>query len=293
LQTDGDEAAACRGFVFLGGAGTVFADLGAPANPILVSDFEDRSNDGWIRDQPWEIINDTASSGTWSVAMRNYEASADASLTLAQAVDLSDLVAPEIHFDQRFDLGRGDKMLIEIQTVTDGRWSLVEETRGTRLAWHGVTVSLDEYAQERRVRLRFRLLANTDDELGEGWWLDDIRIQSGGANNDRLDEGEPVIAGAEVTLSQLNPETGDLVEWDGRATGQFNPQTTDGSGRFAFFALPPGEYRLQIKPPSGSGLQPFTSNPPFVVVDGTLAIDVPLSEAGAIYLPIVRKTTLR
>ena len=293
IRADGDDGAACRGFIFLGGAGTVFSDQGAPSNPVLVSDFEGEfgSNDGWLREQPWAPTDGDSSTGQWSMATGEYEASINASLTLAEEIDLSTMVAPEIRFDTRYEFGRGDEGAIDIQTEPDGRWSEVVDFSGSRSDWHGVTVSLDEYALETRVRLRFRLRSNSDDQVGEGWWLDDVRIQSGGESNDRLDEGEPVVAGAEILLSMVSPETGQMIRWDGSATGQFNPQITDDSGRFAFFGLPPGQYRLQITPPAGSGLQPFYTNPPYVIVDGTLAIDVPLSEAGAIYLPLVSRNS--
>ena len=95
------------------------------------------------------------------------------------------------------------------------------------------------------------------DEPREGY-IDDVVIGPGGKLNGRYDPGEPVLSDASVQLLQRNLDTGNWAPWDGTPTGQPNPQTTDALGRYGFYYLPAGEYRLQVTP-SQAGLAPATT----------------------------------
>ena len=64
--------------------------------------------------------------------------------------------------------------------------------------------------------------------------------------NGKVLADEGVVAGAEVTVYVLNPNTNRYVVWDGEAFLQQNPQTTDPEGKYGLI-LPPGKYYLEVR----------------------------------------------
>jgi len=69
-----------------------------------------------------------------------------------------------------------------------------------------------------------------------------------------LGNTEP-ISGATTTVYVFDRTLGRFILWDGAAFGQTNPQTTDTSGRYAYF-LPAGKYFIAVR---ARGFRPFTS----------------------------------
>lgn len=112
--------------------------------------------------------------------------------------------------------------------------------------------------------------------------MDDIEVRPGGRGNGRWDAGEPLVENADVLLLQRNLATGLWREWSGGPTGQSNPQRTDELGRYGFFNLPRGEYRLRVNTsPYGPAMSPVLA-----VWDGTFEYALPLSGGEPVYLPV-------
>jgi len=291
----------CEGFVFIGGTGRVFFDDGVDTPPILSEGFETGVGT-WSLQAPWARVSDEKHSGDWSLHSNpgaKYPVATELSISLSEPVDLRDTVAPRLNFWQRFRFASGDVARVQYKLAFEDDWKDFElglpgnRITGVQTTWTPRTVSLEPLARQPRVYIRFLLVSNRDANVDDGWWLDDITIGSGGALNGRYDEGEELIAGATVELLQRDPDprvdpatgrTAVWVPWNATATNQSNPQITDAAGRFGFFSLPPGEYMVMVT--TGQGLAPYASEP-YIVTDGTLAVDVPLVTGRGVYFPVV------
>lgn len=308
IDVQGAGATACNGYADVGGkSGFVFLDSGAVApsqpaleEPIRSNDFE-TPDPAWTSDPPtsWKTVDTTAHSPTHSVADSpngNYAPSANSTFNVP-VLDLTTTVAPQLSFWHKFQLGEGDRIRVQYRLSSSGSWNTLPGAdwyEQTSLSWGQRVIPLDSFAKIRTFWIRFQLLADSDASVGDGWYLDDIQIEPGGALNGRYDAGsgflaplhEPVLPGAEVRLLQRNMDTGAWASWDGQPTRQPNPQTTDDLGRYGFYFLPAGEYRLQVTPKSGSGLGPVTTRP-VLVWNGALNQNVALAGSTPLYFPII------
>ncbi|MEO8082666.1 MAG: right-handed parallel beta-helix repeat-containing protein [Ardenticatenales bacterium] len=316
IRINGQSGSFCQGFVYFGGLGRVFSDTGAKGDPIVDVGFEEndpRPVSDTLRMGAFVRTARKSASGRFSATTSQgvdadgkplpYVKNAEYVLSFVDPIDLAAIPAPFLTFKHQYSLATGDTITVEGRTSSADPWVTLGKTledsngwkidKGSQDVWTGVGIALDEFARSSRFELRFILKANSDDRVAEGWYLDEITIRPGGANNRRYDTGEPLVAGAQVTLLQRDQETGEYVTWDASPTGQQNPQTTDTDGRFGFFNLPAGEYRLLVARGGNGGLAPFLSDA-FIVLDGSFVIDVPLTGGPKIYLPyVVRGTSTR
>lgn len=307
IRINGQGGAFCQGFVYFGGLGRVFADTGAPGDPLFTIDFEDPTVLSNTLRMGAFVRSDVKpfGAGRWSAATspgvdaegkpRPYARSAEYVMSFLNPIDLASIPSPVLTFQHQFYLATGDSITIEGRASSADPWVTLGKSvtdpdgwkidKGSNNNWTGVAIPLDTFARSSRFELRFAMKSNADNLVSEGWYLDDISVRPGGSNNERYDVGEPLLAGATVTLLQRDPESGEFVSWDASRTGQNNPQSTDSDGRFGFFSLPPGEYRvLVVRSGASGGLAPFQSEA-FIVLDGSFVIDVPLSGGKLIYLP--------
>jgi hypothetical protein len=290
---NGAAAVACSGYVYLGSSGVVFADLGAAGDPRYNFDFES-GDQSWVGETPWARTTEDKHSGSYSWTDSpggNYKPGLSPGISLqspTEPFDLRGIPSPQLVFWQRYAFGRSDTGVVEARTSETGNWQpIAPEFRDNSAGWHGKVVPLDQFARLPKLWLRFRLRSNpsTVPDEGDGWYIDDVTIGPGGKLNGRYDEGEPLVDNAVVTLKQRNADTGEWSEWDGAPTGQSNPQVTDRTGRYGFFNLPSGEYRIIV---SSSRFGVYTS-PIVVVWNGTFSLDVPMAGSSAIYLPVTVK----
>ncbi len=302
IRINGQGGAFCQGFVYFGGLGRVFSDTGAPGDPIVQVGFEDPAALSDTLRMGAFVRTDSKpnATGTWSAATSpgaKYVPNAEYVISFLQPIDLSSIPSPVLTFQHMYWLEPGDTITVEGRASSAASWTTLGRgpsdpdgwklDKGSINVWSGVILPLEAFERSSRFELRFILKANSDARVAEGWYLDDITIRPGGTNNQRYDTGEPLVGGAQVTLLQRSPETGAFVPWNAAPTDQRNPQTTDSNGRFGFFSLPPGEYRVLVVR-SGGSLAPFQSDA-YVVLDGSFVIDVPLSGGPQIFLPYVAR----
>lgn len=311
LSVDGGQDVQCLGYIYIGGTGRIFADIGAPGDPVLSADFEEGLGQ-WVGQTGW-VRTPLGHRSGWSVAIaglqvdangnpvlgpdgrpirRNYGPDIDSAITYGGSFNLQGIPSPQVTFFHQYSIARGDRAVLEVRTSDTGSWVQVKSyATGLIDDWRSETVSLERYAEERRVEIRFRLESDRDPAtVSWGWYVDNVAVGPGGLDNGRYDEGEPLLADAVVTLRQRNPDTGIWTDWDGRPTGQSNPLVTDTDGSYGFYSLPAGEYRLAVAH-TQYGVHTVD---PIAVWDGTFSVDVPLRGTTPIYMPYtVNRTTLR
>ncbi|MFN8423784.1 MAG: right-handed parallel beta-helix repeat-containing protein, partial [Anaerolineae bacterium] len=316
IRVNGQAGSFCQGFVYFGGLGRVFSDTGAKGDPIVSVGFEENDPSpvsDTLRMGAFVRTARKSASGRMSATTVQgvdkdgkplpYVKNAEYVLSFVNPIDLAGIPAPFLTFKHQYALEPGDIVTIEGRASSADPWVTLGKSqedsdgwkidKGSQNVWTGVGIALDEFARSSRFELRFIMKTNSDDRVAEGWYLDEITIRPGGANNRRYDVGEPLVDDARVTLLQRDQETGEYVTWDASPTGQQNPQTTDTDGRFGFFNLSPGEYRLLVARGGNGGLAPFLSDA-YIVLDGSFVIDVPLTGGPKVYLPIVvRGTSVR
>lgn len=287
LNVDGGDAGFCDGYVFIGGKGRVFSDQGAPGDPVAYWDFESEPT-GLAFQPSWARDNSKAYDGRFSVTDSpdgNSLRDKETALAFSTPLDMRKTVAPSLRFWHSRRIGPGDEARVEAKTCFVCDWDELQAWDDVEPTWQFVEISLEEYA--RRPELYIRFVVETDDEEeDDGWRLDNIEVGNGGRGNQRYDAGEPLMEGASITLFQRSPETGEFTRWDPGPTGQRNPQSTDAEGRYGFYALPHGEYRVRVQ--NIEGMEPlFTS--PLVITTGVFDGDLPLRRARPVYFPITTK----
>jgi hypothetical protein len=303
IKVDGSKATDCMGYIYLGSTGIVFADSGAPGDPVVAAGFE-TGEESWTGEGDW-IRTPMGYSSSWSFAnagvevdaegkpvlgpdgnpiKKKYRPNQDVSLGYGIEFALNTLSAPQLMFWHQLRLARGDSAYVDLRLAGSSTWTNVKTYNGTVFdGWRAEIIPLDKYAAERRVQLRFRLKTDADPAtVDTGWYVDDVVVGPGGMNNGRYDKGEPLVADATVTLRQRNPDTGVWTDWDATPTGQSNPQITGTDGSYGFYNLPAGEYRLMVTHPQ-YGVHTLDLIP---VWDGTYSVDIALRGSTPLYLPI-------
>ena len=100
-------------------------------------------------------------------------------LTLAGAIDLSGAQNPQLTFWHHYSIGRYDSAHVQI-AYYDGQvwhWStLATYGYGTQDNWQRVQLDLSSYAGQSQVKIRFCLYEDSYSGMGDGWYIDDVRI---------------------------------------------------------------------------------------------------------------------
>lgn len=141
----------------------------------------------WLAGDTWARSNESTHQGlqAWSDspgAGINYAPGTNAVLELDGVVKLSlnpDVTDPEVAFWHHYALGTGDSIRLEVSTDHQAWLTLgsVLATATTNNSWTQQIVSLSDYAGD-DIYLRFRLEANNDGSIGNGWWIDDFTIRA-------------------------------------------------------------------------------------------------------------------
>jgi hypothetical protein len=287
LRIDGTSATECMGYVYTGGGGFVFADTGAPGDPIFFHDFENGSLAGWGVEK-------------WGIAPHGYKSSFSATdspdgdyvlddengLYMPGPLDLRRVPAPILKLHSLTRIANGDRGEVQIQIGDTGPWRKIGNSfEGETDEWQLIQISLDDFAREAKVRFRFLMKSNAREPVADGWYIDNVTVAPGGRLNGRFEPGEPLVEGAVVSLLQRNAATGEWSPWDPTHTGQSNPQVTDEAGRYGFYNLPPGEYRVRVdSSPYGPAMGEVLA-----VWDGTVEYQFALRLGEPAYLPITAK----
>ncbi len=106
----------------------------------------------------------------------SYQHRTDTSLELEGRIDLSAYTAPVLFWGQVFNLERNETISIAVSTDEGFTWeNIYSRGRGTDWNWTKYFVDLSPYA-EQEIVIRFRLDARSDEDVADGWWIDNIQI---------------------------------------------------------------------------------------------------------------------
>jgi hypothetical protein len=132
-----------------------------------------------------------------------YPPSADRALTLRQPISLAGIAHAELRYREQFRVEPWeDRCLVEARSL-DGEWEpLLVIPGGVETAFRERRLSLDRYAGEEAVWLRFRLVTNATVER-DGWTVDGIEIWGYGGlpGATAIAEGPPAIPPPSATGS--------------------------------------------------------------------------------------------
>ena len=85
---------------------------------------------------------------------------------------------PRLRFDHRWQFGTGDHGAIEVREGGTGPWQTVATVVGTGPGWIDKALDLTGFGG-RRIQVAFRLLSNADASVGQGWFVDNVRLITG------------------------------------------------------------------------------------------------------------------
>jgi len=222
-------------------------DQFAAGGRVIFQDFVENGGNRWVARAPWAISqeNSFSPSHAW------YGTDANASLTLASPLDLSDEDLVAIRFQTAYQLGSdGDTGYVQVST-NRANWRTLA-VFSDDVSWSTYVLDLSDYAGEKSVYLRFRLESaggGTDD----GWYIDDVLVAGivdsdgdglsdedekyvYGTNPNKADtDGDGLSDGDEVNVYGTNPRRQD-TDRDGLSDGDevkvhgTNPVKADSDG---------------------------------------------------------------
>lgn len=306
LTVDGEASGACRGFLYVGETGVVFSDSGVQAPPTVSEDFESGKLTDWVTDGGgWALAQkeagDRSRSGAWALTdspitdanpSGRYGPSWDAKVTYVHPIDMLEIPSPQLVFWHKYRFAAGDSGALEVRVA--GNWVPVKTFMDVSGGWKAEIIPLDAYSRENQLQFRFRMRTDVrDNTLDDGWTIDDVVLGSGGRGNGRFDQvlsgqgtGEPAVDDAKITLFRRNADTGVWSQWaPAPGSPQVNPQQTDAMGRYGFYGLPVGEYRVTAE----SRKYGIRQTPIIPIWDGVFAREIPILAGEPIYLPSVRR----
>ncbi|NDJ86767.1 MAG: hypothetical protein GYB66_12845, partial [Chloroflexi bacterium] len=113
------------------------------------------------------VFHDSPSGNTQHLTMSSVE--------LEGQIDLSGMTNPVLLFDERRNIEFGDSRYIDISLDGGYTWSEIWGGGGTDWDWSEPYIDLSSYAGM-TIGLRFRMDARSHSQVGDGWWIDNIRI---------------------------------------------------------------------------------------------------------------------
>jgi carboxypeptidase T len=169
----------------LSGGADISRDFLLAPNCTVFSDNAEGANPGWTAQSPWATATGVSGNATrvWTDSPGgNYANNANTSLT-SPLLNLSGYDDVVLSFDQRCMTEAGyDYGIVEISTNASAgspTWTEVSRCDGSN-NWQNTRIALPATANQAAVKLRFRLTSDTS-EAAEGWSLDNIRLEAGGA----------------------------------------------------------------------------------------------------------------
>jgi Flp pilus assembly pilin Flp len=138
--------------------------------------------DCWVPSGTWARSGEAVHTGSyaWSDSPgQNYVNGSNTTLTLNGEITIpSDAANPKLVFWNRWDLRAIDHAYVEISSESNPNWTIVHDHfNNTNLSWSRTVVDLAAYKGE-AIRIRFRVDALSHSAVGNGWWIDDISIDS-------------------------------------------------------------------------------------------------------------------
>ena len=130
----------------------------------------------WMPEGDWNVVAGTGPEGSNILASNpsgNYPASVNTSALTA--IDLSGTTWPVLRFQEQYDFGSGDRAYLEVST-TGTSWSAIYSVSGRQADWQSSQIDLSPYKNQENLRIRFRIQANTDGNVGDGWKIASFEI---------------------------------------------------------------------------------------------------------------------
>ena len=158
----------------------------------VFSDDVESGTNGWTAQSPWVRTTTTAGNATTVWATPGYGNSLDRSLS--RSIGLTGFADSTLSFDDRCDTESGyDFGQVEISINGGSNWTTLYQCSG-RTSWQSNHVALpgstDNLAD---LRLRFRLTSDSNTTRPGGWAIDNIVIESGGAEC-RAEQSDRIFA---------------------------------------------------------------------------------------------------
>ncbi|MGB6222146.1 hypothetical protein, partial [Haloferula sp.] len=135
----------------------------------------------------WAASDEDAQSGSRSLS--DSPASSylpDQNTWIETSVDLSDTEWPVLTFWDKLELGTGDWVRLEISATGYPSINVYGIYEGDHADWRQQRIDLARWVGSQAVKLRFRVVSNSDASLGEGWKLDSLSISENPDRNTPL-----------------------------------------------------------------------------------------------------------
>ena len=150
-------------------------------NPYPFSDDFESGLGNWIvSGYDWNLTTSTSRSGSYSVTdspSGDYIPDADAAIILAHTIDLSSSASPVLTFWHKIDVPDNDYGYVQVSTDGGFSWITLEDyVYITISTWKFVQIDLSDYKTS-EVKIRFRLRADGDAYVGDGWYIDDVEVK--------------------------------------------------------------------------------------------------------------------
>jgi hypothetical protein len=149
--------------------------------------------DYWVPNGTWSLGTDAppaagachSGSACWSDSPGGpYTHGSNSALELDALIDLTGTTNPVLFYWEGFNLRSGDEGRVEVSTDGGLNWQQADSSHSTDVVgpsdtnyyWRYNRVSLAAYTDQ-QIKIRFRLDAVDNGEVGDGWWIDDITIK--------------------------------------------------------------------------------------------------------------------
>jgi hypothetical protein len=166
-----------------GGSSQVVSTVRGVKLQTLFDDTIESGPGNFTPDNKWQITNRASHSpvNSWTDSPNgDYEDQTNSSLKLRK-VKLTGMIGSRLVFWQKYDFEPGyDFGLVEIKIGTQPWLSLASFT-GSQDQFRETVIDLSKFDGKDKVRLRFRLVSDIG-KVGDGWYIDDIKIVSGVTN---------------------------------------------------------------------------------------------------------------
>ena len=146
---------------------------------VFVDDVESGAN-GWTAASPWVRSSSVGGNAGFAWATPNY--GNNQSSSLSRTLDLTGYAESSLSFDDRCDTESGyDFGRVEISVNAGGSWTSLYQCSG-RTSWQHNRLTLPASTDNLAgLRLRFRLTSDGNTTRPGGWAIDNIVLESGGA----------------------------------------------------------------------------------------------------------------
>ncbi|MBI4685798.1 MAG: hypothetical protein HY755_11460 [Nitrospirae bacterium] len=199
--------------ILLLGAGV----LPAQAEVTYFSDTFESGLGRWlVSGYDWGLTTSTYRSPTYSLTdspSGDYVANTNVSATLANSIDLSASTSPVLTFWHKHDIPdcdywdwQKDHGYVEISQDGGSTWSTIKSIAcSTQNTWSYEQIDLSSYKTS-SVKIRFRLSSDGDENVGDGWYIDDVEIKDLSTSTsyffDNFESGESLPDFGNVVLTE-------------------------------------------------------------------------------------------